>query len=608
MVKQLFSKRCVLAAILAVGLTGVPADAARVDLDVSTREVYVGVPFQIRITITNGAEYETPRLPAIDGLRSLSNRPSTRSEINILQGRQSSRMIYIYQYEALAPGKISIPEIAVVVDGAEYRTEATQIIASEIPQGPDEGALLFLEVKSESDVYYLGQTIELTLEIWLLPYFDDRYTVRLDVRTMFDQLNVQASRWGVFRDALNKNITAQEIVRTDGEGLQRAYYVYSVKRTFSPLQSGDIPLDDVRVVVSYPTRIRRSRSLLTGGWETTDARPIAAAVERPAIRIESPPMQGRPPTFAGAVGQFEFRVSAKPTEVAVGDPITLTLTIQDRSQLPTDMGLLKPPNLEADDDLTRDFRIAGDPPAGIVAGRRKSFTQTIRARNDAVTAVPPVPFSYFDPQRREYVTVSSTPISLQVDPAVTMADSWIVGAEGEPDPTMTELAEVEGGILANYSGESLVLASQTFAFTWTHGLAVVLPPIAFSIVVVGKRRALRLKRDGGHARRRRARRNAIKRLGDAQNAESDRQAILAAAAVSEYVADRYNLPAGALTSAEVLERLARGRVPPGLLQDVEQLLADCEQQRYAGHSNSDTESFAQSARRCIDGLERERLR
>ena len=106
--KRLLSKPCLglLTAFLAVGLTGVRADAARVELELSSREVYVGVPFQIRITTSNGAEYEAPRLPAIDGLRSLSNRPSTRSETNILQGRKSSRMVYIYQYEAVAPGRL----------------------------------------------------------------------------------------------------------------------------------------------------------------------------------------------------------------------------------------------------------------------------------------------------------------------------------------------------------------------------------------------------------------------------------------------------------------------------------------------------------------------
>ncbi len=592
-----------IAAVFAVGLTSVRAGAARVELDVSTREVYVGVPFQISITIINGGEYETPRLPRIDGLRSLPGSPSTRSQTSILQGRRSSRMTFTYGYEAQAPGQILIPEIAVVVDGAEYTTQATRIIATEIPQGR---ALLFLEVKSDSDVYYLGQTIELTLEIWLKPYFDDRYTVRLDVQTMFDRINVQSSRWGVFRDALNK-ISAQEILRKDAQDVQRAYYVYSVKRTFSPLQSGEIPLDDIRVVVSYPTRIRRNRSLLTGGWQTTESRTIAATAARSAIRIESPPA-GRPPSFTGAVGQFGFTVTAKPTEAAVGDPITLTLTIQDRSQLPTDMGLLKPPDLAADADLTRGFRIAGDPPAGIVEGRRKTFTQTIRARDDEVTGVPAIPFSYFDPQRREYVTVSSTPISLRVHPAVTLADSRIVGAEGEPGTTMTELDEVEGGILANYSGESLVLSSETFSVTWANGAAVVLVPVAFAFVAVGKRRAVRLKRDGGHARRRRARRRALDCLGDANDADPQRQAILAAAAVSEYVADRCNLPAGALTSAEVVDRLAHRRVAPGLLKDVEQLLAACEQRRYAGHSNSDAESLARHARRCIDDLDRERLR
>jgi hypothetical protein len=39
------------------------------------------------------------------------------------------------------------------------------------------------------------------------------------------------------------------------------------------------------------------------------------------------PEEGRPDNYSGAVGQFVFDVKVKPTEVALGDPITITLQI-----------------------------------------------------------------------------------------------------------------------------------------------------------------------------------------------------------------------------------------------------------------------------------------
>ena len=208
-------------------------------------------------------------------------------------------------------------------------------------------------------------------------------------------------------------------------------------------------------------------------------------MDRVPIVIERPPAEGRPPSFAGAVGRFAFSVTAKPREVAVGDPITLTLAIDDRSLPATDLALLKPPALDADTTLTADFRVAGDPPAGLVNRRRKTFTQTIRAKNEDVAAVPPIPFSYLDPQTRKYVTISSDPISLRVLPAATLSDTLIVGGAGVQAQAMTELEEVAGGILANYTGGDLLLSSQSFAFSWGHGVAVAFGPLAFAVVAGG---------------------------------------------------------------------------------------------------------------------------
>ncbi len=594
-----------LTAALAVWLPCVAVGAADIKMQVSSREVYVGVPFEIILTITNAREYEPPRLLDIPGLRQLQ-RPQTSTRTFTFNGKTTHTVTLSYEVIAETAGQFTIPAITVILDDEAHRTVPARIIASEIPKGPGNATQLFLEVKSAQNTYFLGQTIELVLEVWMLPYFDDRYTVRFNTQAMSERISVRHSQWGVFADNL-RNGRVREILRKDADGVQRAYYVYAFSVTISPNQTGAIAFDDIRVIVDYPTRIRRTRSPFTGPWETVNARKIAATVEHVPIVIEQPPLEGRPPSFSGAVGQFHFGVTAKPREVAVGDPITLTLAIDDRSTPATDLALLKPPALDTDTTLTEEFRVAGDPPAGLVDNRRKTFTQTVRARNAEVAAVPAIPFSYFDPQTRTYVTVSSEPISLRVRPAAMVSDTQIVGGNGAPAQPMTELQEVAGGILANYTGADLLLSSQAFAFTWGHGLVLAFGPLAFGVVAAGRHRARRAQRDDGHARRRRARREALRRLAEASERPDD-EANLAAAAVSEYVADRCNLPAGALTTAEVIERLAGAAVAPEVLKDVEALLADCEQHRYAGAMGGEANSIADRARRCLDRLERERLR
>ena len=70
-----------------------------------------------------------------------------------------------------------------------------------------------------------------------------------------------------------------------------------------------------------------------------------------------------------------------------------------------------------------------DPLAGVVEGRRKTFTQTIRAKDETVTRIPPIEFSYFDPTAERYVQVLSNPIELSVGAAREVAMTDVVGFE-----------------------------------------------------------------------------------------------------------------------------------------------------------------------------------
>jgi hypothetical protein len=590
---------------LLVALPCAPARAAEVSASVSSREVYVGMPFTLEISIENATKYETPRLPEMDGLQVLSGpSESTSSFTQIVNGRMTQRQTVTLSYllSATRAGALTIEPITVVADGRPLRTQPIRVAATV----SETGDLMFVEVAADRDTYYLGETVELRLEIWLRPFRDQRANVRFDAQTMFDHLNLRRSSWGVFQSGLDQ-VRVREALREDAQGVERSYYVYFVPGRITPQHTGAIAFDDVRILVSYPTRIRRARSFFDRGrWETAESRPLVGTVSHAPIRIVPPPEAGRPASFAGAVGRFDFSVLAKPLAVAVGDPVTLTLTVTDRTPVPTRMESLQPPALDEVPGLGERFRIPTDPLAGVVAGRRKTFTQTIRARDDTVTAIPSIAFSYFDPDAGQYLTLSSDPIPITVEPSAVVTMDDVVGVEPGATARPTELTEVSGGILANYGGADLLVSQQVFAPRWGHGAAVAVPPVAFAALAVGCRRARRLRTDRGYARKRTARRRARHRLREAGRAEAPRRAEITAQALGEYVADRCNLPAGALTSAEVVEQLRRTKMPPDLVAEVEALLATCEQHRFAAAS-AETDGITERAARCIERLQRERF-
>ncbi|MEZ6081427.1 MAG: hypothetical protein R3C56_38885 [Pirellulaceae bacterium] len=52
----------------------------------------------------------------------------------------------------------------------------------------------------------------------------------------------------------------QEVLRDNGQGEQRSYYLYEIPATVYPKRPGKIDADDVQIVVNYPTKLGQSRS------------------------------------------------------------------------------------------------------------------------------------------------------------------------------------------------------------------------------------------------------------------------------------------------------------------------------------------------------------
>ncbi len=454
-----------LAALLCCGMA-TPGLASDVEARLSTREAYVGMPVVLQIAINNAEDYAQPAAPEIDGcdVRSAGT-PSQSSQITIINGRRSASRSVTMQYY-ITPrraGTFEIPPITVNVDGRDVQTRPLRFVATK----SDTGDLMFVEIEGGKNKVFVGQPLDLTLKIWIKPYRDREKNITLSEANMWQLISDQTS-WGSFTDRLqelaenNQRPGGQEVLRDDGQGNERSYYLYEITATVYPKRPGKIDADDVQVVLQYPTALGKSRDPFESFFKDSPfgsspfrnsrlsqlmnddmfaspfgnrltvsaARPIVAEATVDSTEVIPVPAAGRPADYRGAVGQYRVITQATPTKVNAGDPITLKIGIVGTGP----MELVQAPPLAELNSLTADFKVSDEPLAGFVQDDTKVFSTTIRPRREGVAQIPPISFSFFDPDTESFQTVMSEPISITVDKADSLALSDIVA---QRDTAMT---------------------------------------------------------------------------------------------------------------------------------------------------------------------------
>ena len=497
--------------LLVVGLmTGMSFQNAKADVlaQISSREAYVGSPVTFYIQVSGAELQSEPEIPEVDGLDiRRAGAPSRSSRVTIINGRRSefSSTVYTFQVTPRRAGNFEIPSIEIKTPSGAGRTQSVRFVATK----SETGDLMFAEIEGNGDRVFVGQPIESTLKIWIKPFVDRRNGIKLTPDQMW-QLMSEQSEWGGFRSTLDEmmkngqRVRGRAILRKDGDGIEREYYLYEVDATIYPKSAGALDAKDVQIVYQYPLALGESRDpfesffddSLFGGSSlsrqffgngspfgrsltVTDARPIVVEPESSDFEVLSIPKAGQPSDYRGAVGKYVIATQASPVEVKAGDPITLQIGVRGTGP----MELVQAPPLHTIPSLTEDFKVADESLAGVVQGDVKVFVTTIRPRNESVTQIPAIPFSYFDPEPEQFITVQSDPISIKVDEAETLTLNSIIGdgAEqaGRPQATKNE----PRFSLENDEASSVLRSTNASSPTSVWWIALIPPGIGFVTVL-----------------------------------------------------------------------------------------------------------------------------
>ncbi|MCP4759738.1 MAG: protein BatD [Planctomycetes bacterium] len=578
--------------------------AGTVKHGLSSQTSWVGSPITLEIVFENARSHEAPAVPSAPGLHvSSGGTPSRSSSVSIINGHRTEQSALTYRFliDASEPGEYKLPSFELHADDRTYEMAPVQLTF----QATIDPSLIRAQITGTPSEAWIGDILPATLRILMKPFKDRQLPDgSMSAAAMWKQINFAESQWGPFHEAIvemleENKFPAMTIVRLDAQNETERWYAYDISSNIRLLSEGELDLSDVLIRMNYPVQIgRHSGSFFSpmSRLAIVSERPITASPGLVQVMVNTPPTHGRPATWSGAVGQFRFDVTASPTDVVVGEPITLTMQITDVADGPADLELLQAPKLDEDEALTTSFRVPDDRPGGVVSNRAKTFTQSIRPVSSDVTIIPPIPFAYFDPLTKKYDIAFSRPIDVSVTTSMQL-DATSMGSPSQSgEVAAEEVTLVRGGLLANYTSPKLLLTQPSRpGIAWLAGIMVA-PPLAFGLLAGIRSRRASDQRDPKRRRFRNAQRRFEERMSIAQSHPD-----AAAQAVRAYVADRFGLPEDAITSREAAAAVHdAGHSELAII--LQSQLAELERMSYAGDTATTQEPPIQAVRDLVRRL------
>jgi len=322
-------------------------------------------------------------------------------------------------------------------------------------------------------------------------------------------------------------------------------------------------------------------------------REVPVAFGTVPIEVLPLPEEGRPADFGGAVGQWKLEVTAKPTNIAVGDPITLTIKVSGNGNIDT----VPMPKLGSLDGFKTYDPTTKTTKDDLNTTGERVMQQVLIAKSTEVKELPEMRLVYFDPVERAYKTEVQSPIKLVVK-AGGGGHTTIVSGGGP-----LHVDEKLGQDIVYLKGDvGPVPASVPLCETATFWALNAAPVLALLGTAGWKRRADKLRGDVAYARRTRAARKARKLLVSAGSYDEIQRAL------QQYLGDRLNIPVGGITASIVDEQLVPRGVNGELASRAKSCFEACDTARFAGGgADMSVQATRENVERLINELETKQL-
>ena len=560
----------------------------------------VGERFQV--VFEANAEGKNFSAPSFEGFTVVGGPfTSTSSSFQMVNGSMSHsvKCTYTFALQAYQEGTFHVGSATLNVKGKKVSSEPFDIKvipddgSHAAPSGGGDAAGQGRSQQNTNDPQVSGKDLFLNV----IPYKKSVYVGDQVVLTYKIYTKVPVSSLSVERMPSYAGFWTKDISDNSNSLRQNSEYINGIEYTTAevqktvivPQRAGKLTIDPMIIECVAQVRTESNRQRSMDPFEAFFNDPFfnrnivnvkkELTSQTLTLEVKSLPENGKPASFAGAVGNYNFKSEIDKTELSTNEAFTLTLTVSGTGnvellQMPTPVF---PPDFEVYDPKVT---TSVNPTSNGLSGTKKAEFLVIPRRAGSFT-IPAVEFSYFNPANETYQTLQSESYEIKVEKGAGSDDGGGIYASNQED-----IKYLGSDVRHIMTGDPHLKPTSTVFFgSSAYYVALLALLVLFIVLLFVLKKREQLTKDTAANRNRKADKVARGRLKNAYQylkaKDQEKFYIEMSQALWGYIADKTGIERSKLSMDTVSETMKAKNVPDELTQQFVDTLNNCEFARFA---------------------------
>ncbi|MGB1167261.1 MAG: BatD family protein [Flavobacteriaceae bacterium] len=516
-----------------------------------------------------------------------------RSWVN---GVSSFSKTYTYFLTPKSKGVLRIGQAQITINGEVYKTSPVEVQVTEAVKKPND---------PDNIDYLTDENIHLIAEISNnSPYLNEGISVvyKLYFRNPISINDVQELESPTYGDFWSSKINIGRI-QVDPRGQYKGEPYNEVvwqKVVLYPQKSGKLTIEPLtlNLQLSVPSNRRDlfGRRILKQGQKTITS-------GRRTLNIKPLPTSGQPENFTGAVGQFDFDVILSKDALKASESFQTKIKVSGKGNL----NLFQLPEINVPNTLEVYEPERKETIKTTLSGTEGTVEEnyTIVPQYQGKYPIPPVAFSYFDPKAKNYKTVRSQELLVDVYEGPT---SGMTNTSPVPTSTRTPLTASEGAFrFIQLETDFKPVITKAFWMSKRFWLLFILPFVLLLLGYYINRFVIQKSKDSASNKQRLAEKLAKKYLSSAKKAFGNQVAFYEALerALHNYLKAKLKIETIELSKTKIAELLENKKVDKVIATEFIAVIENCERARYAPESIGSIQTDFEKASRAMAMIDRQ---
>lgn len=477
----------------------------------------MGINERIRVDFVMNKDGDNFIPPTFEDFRVVMG-PSQAISSSWVNGVRSFSKTFSYTIAPTRKGSLTIAQAQIEIDGTTYKTSAQKVTVTDAVKKPSED--MTAEDVANENLYLVAEVSNAK------PYLNEMVTVvyKLYVGADISVTNFRPVDNPTFNNFWNQDIPVTQYTFQSGTyNGKPMQYVALKKVVLYPQKSGELQLEPL--VLDITAEVPTNRRDFFGGRLYAQTNKTVTAGNR-VIQVKPLPEEGKPASFNGAVGRFDFFVRTSKNILNANESLQAVVEVTGNGnlklfqvpelKLPAALEVYEP---EFEEKITTNL-------SGMNGKISNSYTVVPAYKGKY--PIPSVAFSYFDPSLDKYISLTAAPVLLNVIEGPTYNEN--PGNNNTRATTTIKQVVAENNAFGFIKTKTnlIPIAQSSFFNSKSFWLLSLIPFAILLLIVVTHRLITTKKTDQASALSKRAQRLAKKFLSEAKGKKADKDAFYVA--------------------------------------------------------------------------------